>query len=383
MAFEHKAISVDSHAQEKPDTWTSRMSKARWGDRIPHIGDVADAANPGSVRDGWIMDGKPSPQALANCQAIMPNRMVAPRRWDEVPAMAFEPAERLKAMDRDGVTGSVLYPNTMQSYGDRFFGMEPAFEQDAVRAYNDYIAEEWMALAPDRLFGLAALPYSSMEATLAEVKRTAKLGFVGPTIISTPQYRGLPPYGDDYWEPFWSLLEDSQLTASFHSLGGKPAWMMLEYPKGHDVRHSAAALPASNESFQAQFFAQLLFTGTIERHPKLHFAIAESGVGWIPYMVEACDKAWEAGQLWKHGLKTRPSETFRRQCWADFWFEYDSLRYRDIIGEDRILWEDDFPHPTALYPNTREVTGRLLAGLPKETAHKFLVENAKECYRIS
>src|SRR6266446_5480492 len=51
MAFEYKRIDVDSHCQEKPDAWTSRMSKAKWGDRIPQIVEK-------DGREIWMCDGR-------------------------------------------------------------------------------------------------------------------------------------------------------------------------------------------------------------------------------------------------------------------------------------------------------------------------------------
>jgi predicted TIM-barrel fold metal-dependent hydrolase len=376
MAVEYTAISVDSHLQEKPDTWTSRMSKTKWGDRVPHIAEV-------DGRETWVFNGQPGTQ-LAICNAVMPNRLVPPKRWEEVPAMVYEASERLKAMDLDGVSAAVLYPNVASSHGDRFQGLQPELEGDCVRAYNDYVAEDWITVDPDRFFGLCLVPYSSMEATVAELTRAASRGHKGAALIATPQTRGLPYYGDPYWEPFWNAFTDLELAATFHSLAGKPAWMALHFPEGHESRRKAAEAPVSGESFQAQHFAQLLFTGVIERHPRLNFAIAESGVGWVPYMLEACDHAWELGQLWKQGLLLKPSEVFHRQCYVDFWFEYESIHgYRDIVGVDRIMWEDDFPHPTALFPNTQELLHRSLDGLPEEAKRSILVENAWRCYRIN
>jgi predicted TIM-barrel fold metal-dependent hydrolase len=376
MAVEYKAISVDSHLQEKPDTWTRRMSKAKWGDRVPHIAEVDGVEN-------WIFNGQPG-VAVAICNAVMPTRLIGPKRWEEVPPMVYDADARLKAMDLDGVSAAVLYPNVASPYGDRFQGLEPELEAECVRAYNDYVAEEWIAVDPDRLFGLCVVPYSSIEATVAELKRAVARGHKGVDLLGTPQTRGLPFYGDPYWEPLWNTLEDLRVAANFHSYAGKPTWMALNFPEDHETRRNTASAPASGESFQAQHFAQLLFTGVIERHPTLNFAIAESGVGWVPYLLEACDHAWTLGQLSKHGLQMKPSEVFHRQCYVDFWFEYASIHgYRDIVGIERIMWEDDFPHPTALFPNTQELLHRSLDGLPQDAKRSILVENARRCYRIN
>jgi predicted TIM-barrel fold metal-dependent hydrolase len=94
----------------------------------------------------------------------------------------------------------------------------------------------------------------------------------------------------------------------------------------------------------SQIFANLLLGGLLERFPKLTFVGAESGIGWVPYVLEACDYEWELNELYKNGLKRKPSDAFRQQCYVDFWYEQAGIKLRDYIGVDRILWETDFPH---------------------------------------
>src|SRR5487761_1409574 len=105
MTLTYGLISVDDHVQEHPQVWTSRMPAAKWGDRIPHVEQQADGS------DRWVVDGQVLPlRGAATAGAVMPDRAREPQRWDEVPRMAYEPSQRLQAMDADGVDYSVLYP---------------------------------------------------------------------------------------------------------------------------------------------------------------------------------------------------------------------------------------------------------------------------------
>ena len=378
MGYNHKAIDADSHVFENPTAWTSRMSKQRWGNRIPEIRE----------RDGkeyWYIDDKEQGVAF-NCPAAMPDRFTPPARWEDVPKSVYVPEDRLKAMDIDGVTGVVFYPQ-LSGASQIFEGrvkMEPEFEEELVRGYNDYVAEEWMGYNKDRFFGLCMVPYSDIERTVGEARRSIKNGHYGVILGSTPEMRGLPHYSDPYWEPLFSMLEEMESTVNFHSQRGMAASMRLENPPGLDRRRSGAGMPASTQSFQAQHYANLLLSGIISRHPKINWVIAESGVGWVPSMLEATDHAWEVGKLWKHGVAEKPSEIFHRQCYNDFWFEREAIQqYRHIVGVDRILWETDFPHPTSLYPNTQEYLANSMEGVPENEQYMMLVENAKRCYHIS
>jgi uncharacterized protein len=134
MAFEYKRIDVDSHCQEKPDAWTSRMSKAKWGDRIPQIVEK-------DGREVWMCDGRVMMNGwLSLCHGVIPDRKSLPTHWRDVPSIVYTADGRMRAMDRDGVSAQVLFPNTAGVGGEAFMmRMDPELQKDCVRAYNDYL----------------------------------------------------------------------------------------------------------------------------------------------------------------------------------------------------------------------------------------------------
>ncbi|HZA56589.1 MAG TPA: hypothetical protein VE616_20260, partial [Candidatus Udaeobacter sp.] len=105
-------ISVDEHVQEHPAVWTRRISKQKWGRRIPHIEQRTDGT------ECWVIDGRELDlRGVAEGGAVMPDRNQNPQRWQDVPAVVYDPWERLKAMDRDGVDYAVLYPTVSGTGG--------------------------------------------------------------------------------------------------------------------------------------------------------------------------------------------------------------------------------------------------------------------------
>ena len=128
-------ISVDDHVQEHPELWTERLSKTKWGDRIPHVEQKADGT------ECWVVDGRELPlQGVAEVGAVMADRSAVPRRWEEVPKVVYDPKERLRAMDADGVDFSVLYPTVAGVAGETFGRIEdPELELACVQAYNNWL----------------------------------------------------------------------------------------------------------------------------------------------------------------------------------------------------------------------------------------------------
>ena len=84
----------------------------------------------------------------------------------------------------------------------------------------------------------------------------------------------------------------------------------------------------------------------------------------------------------KH-LPLKPSEYFRRQVFACFWFETTApQKLIEDVGVDNVLFETDFPHPTCLYPNNREHLSHVLAEIDEGVRRKVLQDNAAALYKI-
>jgi predicted TIM-barrel fold metal-dependent hydrolase len=380
VEIKYGAISADSHAAFHKDAFISHMSVSKWGDKIPH---VAGVEKNGERVDGWSTYGAPPGGQVANVPALMGEPIPHwPKRWEEVPSTAYDPAERLKALDIDGVDAEVLFPNppgaSYSSTGDA------DFELDAVCAYND-ILSEWVTVS-DRYWPLAGLPWLQDPSVIGrEIERAVEGGHRGINAVGRPA-RGLLPLTNPYWDSLWDACQEMGVPVHFHGSVGldtgwgrhatSSSWDGYNARQGHTVSTSLCAVAPS------RIIPQLIFSGITQRFPRLKFVFAEEGIGGFMYAMAACDYEWESRRLWEEGITTRPSDIIRRQIYVNFWFETEGIKMRHDIGIDNIMWESDFPHVTSYYPKSREVADSVLAGVPADEQRKILYENALKIYGV-
>ena len=387
MEIKYGLISCDSHAQPDKDAFTSRMSKAKWGDAIPHLAETTDKANMAVAFDRpvqrWMVNGQVvGNRGVVNCPTVMadPMRKYFPQHWDEVPSYVYNPADRLGALDQDGVDGEVLFPNDPVQSGT-FFQGNAEFELDCVRAYNDAIAA-WREVS-ERYVPLAVIPYmSGIEVTVAEVQRAVQKGHRGVVMLVEPSQslEGLKHFNDPYWDPLWAACQELDVPIHWHASGG----LRLSMPRwsGYSRNQEQAVGPSGGFSVQAQFIPNLIFSGVLDRYPRLKWVCAETGLGWVNYILEGCNHEWERRHLWTEGILTRPSELFRRQIHVDFWYESAGIQQRHNIGIENIMWESDYPHSTSTYPESWEFVNRTLAGVPEDEKKQLLYGNAMRVYGL-
>jgi predicted TIM-barrel fold metal-dependent hydrolase len=131
----------------------------------------------------------------------------------------------------------------------------------------------------------------------------------------------------------------------------------------------------------------LLMSGVLVRYPKIKFVSVESGIGWIPFMLEAMDYQFQGNSVAEENpeFDLLPSEYFARNVYACYWFEQIApRRLIDKIGVDNVLFETDFPHPTSLYGD--EVHARIKSGLSDcedSVRRKILWDNAQKLYKVT
>jgi len=387
MEIKYGLISCDSHAQPDKDAFTSRMSKAKWGDAIPHLAETTDKAHMAVAMDRpvqrWMVNGQVvGNRGVVNCPTVMadPMRKYFPQHWDEVPSYVYNPADRLGALDKDGVDGEILFPNDPVQSGT-FFQGNAEFELDCVRAYNDALAE-WREVSK-RYVPLAIIPYmSGIDVTVAEVQRAVQKGHRGIVMLVEPSQNleGLKHFNDPYWDPLWAVCQDLDVPIHWHASGG----LRLSMPRwsGYSRNQEQAVGPSGGFSVQAQFIPNLIFSGVLDRYPRLKWVCAETGLGWVNYILDGCDHEWQRRHLWTEGILTRPSELFRRQIYVDFWYEEAGIRQRHHIGIENIMWESDYPHSTSTYPESWAFVNRTLAGVPDEEKKLLLYGNAMRVYHL-
>jgi predicted TIM-barrel fold metal-dependent hydrolase len=373
----HRFISVDEHVQEHPTVWTSRLSQQKWGARIPHLENNPDGT------EAWFIDGRQiAMSGVADCAAVLAQRNQIARRWADVPALVYEPQQRLQAMDDAGIEYAVLYP-TVAGVGGQNIGAigDPDFELACVQAYNDWLIDEWASVSP-RFVPQCLVPLAPIDATVKEIRRCVANGHRGVIYPSIPmELRELPHINDGVYDPVWAVCQELAVPICFHA--GASAKIQIPAYEGYAPATAAAIQAITRPASSVSVLVNLLISKILMRFPKLKVVLAESGLGWGAYLLEYTDFQATGDQLPQNGYDLMPSELFKRQCYLVGWYDQASLRVRDYIGTDNILWSSQFPQATSTWPHTQTALAKSFADVSEADRHKILWQNPAQLYKIA
>jgi predicted TIM-barrel fold metal-dependent hydrolase len=377
MELQYGFISADDHVQEHPEVWTTRMSKAQWGDRIPHLERQADGA------ESWVVDGKPVElRGVALAGAAMADRARNPQRWEEVPKVAYVPGERLKAMDVDGVDYSVLYPSVAGRAGETFGHLDdPALELACVQAYNDWLIEEWAACSP-RFVPQCIVPLAPIDAAANEIRRSVAKGHRGVVLPPVPMMlRAVPHINEPVYDPIWATCQDLDVPVCFHSGSARE----IEFPpyEGFTPEVASALEALTRPVSSVLVVANFLYSRILHRFPRLKVVFAETTLAWGAYELELADHQFERQRINTEGYDLKPSELFQRQCHLVGWFDVTGIKTRHHIGLDNILWSTNFPQTTSTWPESRRAIARCFDAVPERERRQVLADNAARLYKLA
>jgi predicted TIM-barrel fold metal-dependent hydrolase len=196
------------------------------------------------------------------------------------------------------------------------------------------------------------------------------------------------PLWDEAWEVLWEAAAETGTPIGFH-LGGGLRTVLTSGPKANHAGNVGVRIACSTLQID-EALAAVVFGGALERHPGLKIVLAETGIGWLPYMLERMDETYrrflDAGDYWHaHGglpLAQPPSAYWRRQLWATFQTDHAGLRLIDLLGDDRVMWASDYPHPDSTWPESQAAIEENLQGAPPQTRRRILCDNARALYGL-
>ncbi len=386
MSTQEFIVDADSHWTEPPDLFT-KLAPPEYRDRVPRVEMVEGQRM-------WVFDGHPvgnfGAAGVIARDGHKESSHTALHLWDfeEVHVGAWDPEVRLRVMDESGIDAQVIFPSTI-GLGGEDLGLvdDRALCRLAIEIYNDRMAEI-QANSNNRLLSMPLMPAWDIDLCIEEAQRVASLGMRGVNMTSDPQDLGSPDLANHAWDPFWEVVSDLQLPVHFHigasvtgmTFFGKYPWP--SHPDNTKLAIGGTLLFIGN----ARVVVNVILSGMFDRHPNLKMVSVESGVGWIPFILEALDyeMAENAPQELSE-LHKKPSEYFRSNLYATFWFENNRNKLPDLVdavGEDSILFETDFPHPTCLYPKPLASVEAKMNTLSPEARRKILGENARKLYRL-
>jgi predicted TIM-barrel fold metal-dependent hydrolase len=303
----------------------------------------------------------------------------------------WDSAERLSDLLSDGVVGEVIFPNTVPPfYASAFHISPPARPEEyehalaGTRAHNRWLAE-FCSEAPERRAGIGLIHLNDIDDALEDVNWIAEHGLRGGVLLPlpSPSEHWLHPLNHPDYDRLWAAIQDCDLVMNQHSGQGSP-----EYCKGQGSK----ALWALEMSFYVQRgYTNLIMGGVFERFPNLRYILTESGCSWAPEMLAQLDRIHMGIQRGAIGemhygdeewvLKETPSFYAKRNCWYGASFPGPrEIEGRHIVGKDKILWGNDYPHYEGSYPYSRENMRFAFADVPEAEVRMMLGENAAKLY---
>jgi predicted TIM-barrel fold metal-dependent hydrolase len=363
------------------------VAPAAYRDRVPRVEEVDGERM--WVFDGHVM-GRYGAGGVIARDGSKAESDEALNHWDgdQIHEGAYNPQVRLGVMDDCGIDAQVIFPSTI-GLGGQDLGLveDETLRRLTVELYNDrqaQIQEE----SGNRLLPLPVMPAWDVGVCVAEAERVAGLGARGVNMTSDPQDLGAPDLASRAWDPFWEACAGLRLPVHFHI--GASLTAMGIFEKYAWPSHEASTRLAIGGTLlfigNARVVTNLILSGMFDRHPDLKMVSVESGCGWIPFILETLDyEMAENAPTFLAQLSKPPSQYFRSNLYATFWFESSRERLPalvEAVGEDCIMFETDFPHPTCLYPNPVERAAEKMAGLSPEARRKIFGENARKLYRI-
>lgn len=364
-----QVVSVDDHVIEHPTVWSDRLP-ARFQEAGPKIVELDGGMQ------AWQFEGRIMPTIGLNAVAGKDPKDFGldPVRFDDMRAGCYDVRARVEDMDTDGVHVQMCFPSFPGFAGSTFLAAEDKELATAcVAAWNDFILDEWCGAAPDRFIPMVMVPFWDVEASVAEVERTAAKGARAITFSEAPHRLELPSFHTDHWDPFLAAAAAAGMPLCMHfGTGGAPA-------TAPDANFAVAiALFGMNSQFTT---VDLLLSPVFHKHPNLKVALSEGGIGWMPYVLERVDYTWERHR-WYTGVDTsvRPSDLFRDHIFGCFIADDAGLEIRDLIGVDNIMFESDYPHSDSNFPASREKLAGALQGVPDDDATKIAEGNARRLF---
>ena len=361
-----RIVSADSHVVEPADVWTARI-EPRFADRAPHVvkkvgkreGDffVCENLPPFPVK-GFALAGL-DPKDYA--QATMTG-------YAGVPPGAWDPTERIKDQDKDGVSAEVLYPSLAMSL---FQLQDGELRTASFRAYNDWLAD-YVSQNPKRLAGIALIPLDDPQLAAAELERVARKGLKGGMIWAEPP--GERPYHDHVYDPFWATAQDHDVPLSLHILTERSREaaafdFVIKYPTLHHATQRS--------------LSGFILGGVLERFPRLKIVSVENDVGWIGHFIQRLDHSYDKFRFTaKDVIPNLPSFYFHRQVYATFQDDRVGVVTRHFAGVENLMWASDFPHADSTWPNSREVIARDFQDVPAPERQRIIADNAAELYGV-
>ena len=302
-------------------------------------------------------------------------------------------------LDAAGIEASLCFPSFPRFCGQEFTEVaDRELGLACVRAYNDWMIDEWCGTVPGRMIPLIILPLWDAALATAEVERCAAKGARAVAFSENPAALGLPSVHDRgrYWDPVFAACAEANMPVCTH-IGSSSR---LPYTSDDAPPLVVATLPSF---LAASAVADWFYSGLFVRYPGLRLCLSEGGIGWIPAIVERADYVFEryaprlktgtgfgltgmgsvdAGEFNEGSVDVRPSELFRDHVFGCFIDDRHGAASIEEIGVGNVMVECDYPHGDSSWPHTGGLILGQIAHLDPVDQEKVLAGNARRVFGL-
>ena len=289
------------------------------------------------------------------------------------PPGATDPHLRLRDQDTDGVAAEILFPN----YGMALFGIDDLeTQQQSFKLYNDWV-HNFCQADNKRLYAAPLVSVYDIKAGIKEMQRGHLNGLKGAMIWQVPDPN--LPFTSEHYEPLWAACAEAKEPVICHILTGH-SYIKTGQKKGLQGLKDATNVK-TNDSANTLF--DFIFSGAIDRHRDLKLLLAESEIGWLPFLLQQWDYYFERFRNTHNLAITRkPSEIFEEHVYGTFLEDYVGTRFFPWWGEKNCMWSNDYPHFNMTFPHSRQVVEHHLKGLSEEKRMNLTRNNAIELFNL-
>ena len=383
-------ISVDDHIIEPPDTWIKRAS-TKDRDRVPRVERINGV-------DTWVYEQSHSTVfgILVAAHQAPDQYTPTPVNYEDMPEAYYNPTARLVDMDKDRVLASLNFP-----FFPRFCGQAFAEAKDkdlslkCLRAYNDFILDEWCAAAPGRYIPMTIIPLWDSELAITEVQRCHEKGAKAVAFSENLHPLRLPSIHSGAWDNFFAVVDELKVPLCTH-IGSSSTAPITAPDAPFGVTAVNINLNLANST------TDWLFSGKLQKYPDLKIVLSEGGIGWIPYILErsehvATQYRYLRGRNWGTDQETgamypietdidqfpiSPRQLFRQHIFGCFIEDEFGAANLNSIGIENVMIETDYPHTDTLWPHSLEMAHKMLADVPESDKYKVLQGNARRVFNF-
>ncbi|MFM1814360.1 MAG: hypothetical protein RLZ98_1055 [Pseudomonadota bacterium] len=290
------------------------------------------------------------------------------------PPGALKSELRLQDQVNDGIAAEILFPN----YGMALYSVDDIeTQQEAFKLYNDWLYD-WCSPDRRRLIGVPLISVYDTDLATKEMHRCLDKGMRGALIWQVPDPK-LPFSNTEHYDPFFAACAEAGQPVIAHILTGHG--YMKEGHKRNVEGIKDSTNTKTNDSANTLF--DLIFYGYFERHPKLRLLLAESEIGWIPFLLQQWDYYFERHRgSYPVPITRKPSEIFSEHVYGTFLEDFVGTRFLSWWGQRNCMWSNDYPHFNMTFPHSRQVVAHHLKGLSDEQHRRYTWDNAMDLFKL-